>query len=78
MEEELGVRLRSPNFVHCRLSPLTKFCSTLLMESDDQRLMAMTKQTTKLAGSCRFRSSVADVSLKVCVINSGAITVSRA
>lgn len=48
------------------------------MESDDQMLMAMTKQTTKLAGSCRFRSSVADVSLKVCVINSGAITVSRA
>ena len=77
MEEEVGICQRSPNFVHCRFSPLTKFCNTLLMESDDHRLMAITKQTTKLAGSCRFRSSVADVSLKVAEINSWGITVSR-
>ena len=65
-------------WVHCLLKPLTRFFRTVPIESDDHKLMAITKQTTNLDGSLRLRSSTLFVLPRVLAMTSGEITVSIA
>ncbi len=67
-----------PRFVHSLLNPLTRFFNTQDIESFDHMLMAITKHTTRLAGSFRLRSSLTCVLPIVCSITSIGMTVSIA
>lgn len=75
IEELFGNFQYCPNFVHCLFKPLTRFYSTVSIESDDHKLIAMTKQTTKLAGNFLFRFSKLLLFFNAWSIASGAIAV---
>ena len=78
IDELLGTFQYFPSFVHCLLKPLTRFLSTVPIESDDHKLIAIIKHTTSCDGSLRLRSSTLSVLLIVWAIASGEMTVSIA
>ena len=54
-----GTRQYLPTFTHVSDKPSMRFLSTSRIESLDQRLIAISKQTTNCAGNDRFLSSLA-------------------
>ena len=54
IDELLGTFQYFPSFVHWRREPLTRFLSTVPIESDDHKLIAIIKQTTSCDGSLRY------------------------
>lgn len=86
MRKTISPQCKAPRFIYgvvplCPLAPvslclfLTRFLRTVVIESDDHRLMAITKHTTSCDGSLRLRSSTLSVLPIVCAITSGGITV---
>jgi len=73
-----GTRQYCPPLTQTSLKPSTKFFSTVLIEPDDHKLMAMIRQTTKCDGKARLRSSLASASPIACSIASDGIAASSA
>ena len=57
MEELLGIFQYCPNFVHCRFNPFTKFCTTVVIESEDHKLIG-TVTIKKFVSDQNFSSAI--------------------
>lgn len=71
-----GTRQYFPTFTQASLKPSTKFFSTVLIDPDDHKLMAMIRLTTKCDGKARKRSSLASASTIACSIAADGIAAS--
>ena len=73
-----GTRQYFPTLTHASDIPSIKFFNTSLIESLDQKLIAITRQTTSCAGNERLRDSRACVPAIACSIASAGIAISIA
>jgi len=73
-----GTRQYCPTLTQDSLPPSTRFFSTVLIETFDHKLIAITRQMTRCDGNARKRSSLLCVWAIACSIASVGIAVSKA